>query len=96
VAVPLVIATRRICGPAAMAGTGRASAASVAAGAVGAAAGVAVSLAVPLTGKLLAAAGAALAATAAILAFAVVAYFLDPADTRPALTRAARLTRRRG
>jgi putative peptidoglycan lipid II flippase len=95
VAIPLVIATRRICGPAAMAGTGRASLASLAAGVAGAAAGVAVSLAVPLTGKFVAVGVAALAATAAILAFAAVAYFLDPADTRPALTRAALLARRR-
>ena len=96
VAIPLVIATRRICGPAAMAGVGHASWASLAAGAAGAAAGVAVALAVPLTGKFVAAGVAALAAIAAIAAFTVVAYFLDPADTRPALLRAARLIRRRG
>jgi putative peptidoglycan lipid II flippase len=93
VAVPLVFATRRICGPAAMAGTGRASLAALAAGAAAAAVGVAVSLAVPLTGRLLAVALAALAAMAAVLVFAAVAYLLDPTDTRPALLRAARLTR---
>ena len=45
VAVPLVVVTRRICGRAAVEGTGHAMLAGLAAGAVGAAVGVAVSLA---------------------------------------------------
>jgi hypothetical protein len=56
VAVPLVFVTRRICGPAAVHGAGRATLAGLAACAAGAAVGVAVSLAVPLHHKLLAAA----------------------------------------
>jgi putative peptidoglycan lipid II flippase len=44
VAIPLVLATRRICGPAAVEGTGHATVAGLAAGAVGAGLGVAVCL----------------------------------------------------
>jgi putative peptidoglycan lipid II flippase len=86
VAVPLVIATRRIRGAAALAGAGRANLAGLAAAAAGVAVGVTVSVALPGSGKLTDAASGAVAAVAAIAAFGLVAYLLDPADLR-AITR---------
>ena len=67
VAVPLVLAARRIRGPEAVRGTGRAALAGAAAGLGGAVAGGAVSLALPTSGKLLAAGVAVLAAAVAAL-----------------------------
>jgi len=81
VAVPLVFVTRRICGPAAVQGAGRATLAGLAACAAGTAVGVAVSLSVPLHHKLEAVAVAVSAAGCAILAFGVVAYFLDDGES---------------
>ncbi len=95
VAVPLVFVTRRVCGPAAVAGARRAALAGLAACVVGAAVGVAVSLAVPLHHKLLAAALAVLAAGCAIIAFGVVAYFLDRRDLKVGLDWVRRITRLR-
>ena len=95
VAVPLVLVTRRICGPAAVRGVGHAALAGLAAGAAGAAVGVAVSLAVPLTGRLLAVGLAVLAASGAVIAFGVVAFLLDAGDARTLLTLLRRLTGRR-
>ena len=79
VAVPLVVATRRICGRAAVEGTGHAMLAGLAAGAVGAAIGVAVSLADSGGGKLLSA------------AFGVVAFLLDRGDLKTVAGRLRRL-----
>jgi putative peptidoglycan lipid II flippase len=96
VAVPMVVATRRICGAAAMQGVDHAALAGLSAGAAGAAAGVAVSLAVPVTGKLQAFALAVPAAACAVLVFGVVAYLLDDGDLRIALAllrRALKLRR---
>jgi putative peptidoglycan lipid II flippase len=87
VAIPLVIATRRIRGRAAVQGTGRAALAGLVAAAVGAAAGVAVSLAVPVSHKLLAAGVAVLAAGCSAVAFGIVAYILDDGDLRAVLAR---------
>jgi putative peptidoglycan lipid II flippase len=87
VAVPLVAATRRICGRAAVEGTGHAALAGLVAGAAGAGAGVAVSMAVPSDGKLLASAMALAAAVAAIAVFGVVAFLLDRGDLRTVLGR---------
>ena len=81
-AVPLVFITRRICGPAAVQGAGHATLAGLAACAAGVVAGVGISLAAPLHHKLVAVALAVPAATFAILAFGVVAYFLDDGDLR--------------
>ena len=64
VAIPLVFVTRRICGPDAVQGAGRAALVGLAACAAGAAVGLAVSLAVPLHHKLVA---VALAVPAACL-----------------------------
>ena len=84
VAVPLVLAARRIRGPEAVRGTGRAALAGAAAGLGGAVAGVAVSLALPTSGKLLATGVAVLAAAVAALAFGLVAYLLNEGDLRAA------------
>jgi len=90
VAIPMVFITRRICGPAAVAGAGHAALAGLAACAAGAAAGVAVGLAVPLHHKLEAVALAVPAAVLAIIAFGVVAYLLDSGDLKAVLAWARR------
>jgi putative peptidoglycan lipid II flippase len=95
VAVPMVFVTRRICGPAAVQGTRHAALAGLAAGAAGAAVGAAVSLAVPLHHKLVAVAVAIPAAGCAIVAFGVVAYFLDNGDLKAILAWVRRTVRRR-
>jgi putative peptidoglycan lipid II flippase len=95
VAIPFVIVTRRICGPAAVAGVSHAALAGLAAGAAGAAAGVAVSMAVPVHHKLEAFALAVPAAGCAIIAFGVVAYLLDDGDLRVILARVRRAVRPR-
>lgn len=94
VAIPLAMATRRICGKAAMQGVGHAALAGLAAGVVGTAVGVAVSLAVPVSHKLLAAGGAVVAAACAVVAFGVVAYLLDKGDLKPVAARLRRLSRK--
>jgi putative peptidoglycan lipid II flippase len=94
VAIPLVLATRRIRGPVAVHGVGHAALAGLAAAAAGAAVGVAVSLVVPFSGKLRALGVSVIATAAALIAFGVVAYLLDAGDTRMLLTRVTRLTRR--
>ena len=94
VAIPLVIATRRIRGRAAVQGVSHATLAGLAAGAAGAAVGVAVCLAVPVSGKLLAVGVAVLAAGGAVIAFGVVAYVLDQGDLKPVAARLRRVARR--
>ena len=93
-AIPLFFVTRRICGPAAVQGAGRAALAGLIACAAGTAVGVAVSLAVPLHHKLVAAAMAVPAACGAIIVFLAVAYFLDDGDLRAVLAWVRRATRR--
>jgi len=95
VAVPLVFATRKICGPAAVQGAWRAALAGLAACAAGSAVGVAISLAVPLHHKLVAAALAVPAAVGAIIAFGVVAYILDDGDMKAVLAWVRRAIRPR-
>ena len=85
VAIPLVFVIRRICGPAAVQGARHAALAGLVACAAGSAVGVAVSLAVPLHHKLVAVALAVPAAACAIIAFGVVAYFLDDGDLKVVL-----------
>jgi putative peptidoglycan lipid II flippase len=85
VAIPLVFVTRRICGPAAVHGSGRAALAGLAGCAAGAAVGLAVGVAVPLHHKLEAVAVALPAAGCAIIAFGVVAYAVDGGDMRAVL-----------
>ena len=87
VAIPLVIVTRRICGPAAVRGVNHATLAGLAAGTAGAAVGVAVCLVVPASGKLMAAALAVLAAGITVIAFGGVAYVLDRGDLKMVVAR---------
>ncbi len=86
-AIPLVIATRRIRGKAAVQGTGRATLAGLAAAVVGTAVGVAVSIAVPVHHRLLYGLVGAVAAVCAVVAFGVAAYFLDDGDLRVVAAR---------
>ena len=95
VAIPLVLATRRICGPAAVQGAGHATVAGLAAGAVGAGLGVAVCLVEPVGGKLASAGVAVVAVGVAAVGFAGVAYLLDRGDLRTVVARLRRLARRR-
>jgi putative peptidoglycan lipid II flippase len=95
VAVPLVLAARRIRGPEAVRGTGRATLAGVAAGIAGAVAGAAVTLALPEDRKLLAALVAALAAAVAALVFGLVTYLLNDGDLRAALAWLRQVTGKR-
>ena len=99
VAVPLVLAARRIRGPEAVRGTGRAALAGGVAGVGRRGGGVAVSLALPASDKLLATGVAVLAAAVAALAFGLVAYLLNDGDLRAAVSwlrqvTGASLTRR--
>ena len=94
-AVPMVLATRRIRGAAAVQGVGRAALAGAAAGAAGAVIGVAATLAAPAGGKLLAAVSGAVAAAVAAAAFGAVAYALDKSDLRTAVTPLLRFARLR-
>jgi putative peptidoglycan lipid II flippase len=95
VAIPLMIATRRIRGPEAVRGTGRAALCGLVAAVAGAAAGVAVSLALPVSHKLVAAGVAILAAACAVLAFGLAAYLLNDGDLRAATIRLRQVTRLR-
>jgi putative peptidoglycan lipid II flippase len=95
-AIPLVFVTRRIRGKDAVQGVGHAALAGLAACAAGAAVGVAVSLAVPLHHKLVAVALAVPAAGLAIIAYGVVAYFLDNGDLKAVLAWVRRTARLRG
>jgi len=95
VAIPLVIATRRICGRAALQGVSHATLAGLTAGTVSAAVGVAVSLVLPVSHKLLAVGVAAAAASCAAIAFGVVAYVLDQGDLKTVLARLRRVARPR-
>jgi putative peptidoglycan lipid II flippase len=93
--VPMVIATRRICGPAALAGVNHAAGAGQAAGVVSAATGVLVCLVAPAGGKLVAAGLAVVAAGCAVIAFGLVAYVLDRGDLRAVVARLRRAPARR-
>jgi putative peptidoglycan lipid II flippase len=93
VAIPMVLATRRLRGPAVVAGVGHATAAGLAAGAAGAAAGLAVTLIAPAGGKIAMVGDGALAAALAVLVFGLVAYALDRGDLRAVAGKGARLAR---
>ncbi len=96
VAVPMVVATRRIRGRSAVEGVGRAALASVAAGVAGGVLGLSVTLVAPPGGKLQDAGTGALAAVVAMVVFGVVAYALDRSDLRIAAGRLRRFTGARG
>ena len=86
-AVPMVAATRRLRGRAAVAGLGHATLAGVAAAAAGAAAGLAVTLVLPAGGAILETCAGAVATALAVIVFGIVAYALDKGDTRAAAGR---------
>jgi putative peptidoglycan lipid II flippase len=92
-AIPLVIVTRRIRGKAAVAGVGRATLAGLVAAVAGAIAGAAVSVAVPVHHRVLYGLVGAVASVCAIVAFAVVAFFLDDGDLRIVLARIQQVVR---
>jgi hypothetical protein len=91
----MVIATRRICGPAALAGVNHAAGAGQAAGVVSAVTGVLVCLAAPAGGKLAAAGLAVVAAGCVVIVFGLVAYVLDRGDLRAVVARLRRAPARR-
>jgi len=94
-AIPMVVATRRLRGPAALAGFGHATMAGIAAAAAGAAVGLAVTLVMP-DGGAVSEAGAGLIATLlAILVFGVIAYVLDREDLQTVVARFQGFTRNR-
>jgi putative peptidoglycan lipid II flippase len=94
--VPMVIATRRICGPSALAGVNHAAGAGQVAGLVSVGAGVLVGLAAPAGGKLISAGVAVLAAACAVVAYGVVAYALDRGDLRAVAGRLRRVAAPKG
>ena len=96
VAVPMVIATRRFRGEAAIAGVGRANLAGLVAGIVAGVAGAGVAFAVPDGGKLFETAAGALATVLSLIVFGLVARVLDPGDLRTVIARLRRRLRRSG
>jgi putative peptidoglycan lipid II flippase len=88
----LVVVTRRVLGRAAVQGVGRATAVALVAAAGGASLGVGASLVMPASGKLTEAAGAAVAAGCAFVAFSVIAFRFDESDIRPVLALLVRAT----
>jgi putative peptidoglycan lipid II flippase len=95
VAVPLMIAIRRIRGRAATAGAGRAMATGAGAGAAGAAAGLAATMALPLNGRLLSGVMAVGSAGCAVIVFGVFCYLIGGADVRTIMPRLWRFARTR-
>jgi putative peptidoglycan lipid II flippase len=95
VTIPTVIATRRLRGPAAVAGLGHATLAGIAAAAAGAASGLAVTLVLPAGGNAMEIGAGFIATMLAVLVFCVVAYALDRDDTRVAVDRLRRFARNR-
>lgn len=95
VCIPMVAATRRLRGPASVAGFGHATLAGIAAAAAGAAAGFAVTLVLPTGGTVFEVGVGFVATIVAIGVFGVVTYVLDPRDTRMALARLRRFARKR-
>jgi putative peptidoglycan lipid II flippase len=82
VAIPLVFATRRICGKAALDRVGRATLAGFIACVAGSVAGIGLIVALAPASKSMDVVAALLAAAAAVAAFGVVAYLLDRSDLR--------------
>jgi putative peptidoglycan lipid II flippase len=95
VAVPMVAATRRLRGSAAVAGVGHATLAGLAAAAAGSAAGLAVTLVMPTGGAVFETCAGAVSTVLAIVVFGVVAYVLDKRDTRAVAGRVLRFVRSR-
>ncbi|HEX9040727.1 MAG TPA: lipid II flippase MurJ [Trebonia sp.] len=94
-AIPMVIATRRLRGRAAVAGLGHAAIAGIAAAAAGAAAGLAVTLVLPAGGNIVEVGSGFIAVILAITVFGAVAYALDRGDLRALAERLRRFARSR-
>ena len=90
----LLIAVRRVRGPAALTGAGRAAISGLAAAAAGAGAGAAIAAAFPSAGTAAEGLIAALAGLAALAAFAGVALVLDGGELRAAAVRVWRVVPR--
>lgn len=90
VAIPTVRAMRRIRGRGAVEGLGRANLTGIIAAVIASVAGLAVSLSLPDDRKLVAGGAAALAAVAALIVFAIIAFALNREDTRAIMRRARR------
>lgn len=95
VAIPVVIATRRIRGQAALDGVRRAWVAGLVAGLAGAVCGAGLSVVISAEHKLLAVASTVVASCLAAVVFAALAYVLDRADAVAVLARIRELGRRR-
>jgi len=95
VAIPAVIATRRLRGRAAVAGLGHATLAGIAAAAAAGAAGFVVTLLMPTGGNVVEVGSGFLAALVAVVVFGVVAYSLDRGDLRALAARLRRFMRGR-
>jgi putative peptidoglycan lipid II flippase len=95
VAIPAVIATRRLRGPGVVTGLGHAQLAGIAAAAAGAAAGLVASLILPSGGNFLEAGSGFLSTLLAVVVFGVVAYALDRGDLRAAAGRLRRFAKGR-
>jgi putative peptidoglycan lipid II flippase len=85
--IALVVAVRRALGPAALAGTGRAAAAGLAAAVTGGGVGTLIAAALPISNPVAAALVAAFAAGCAVAVFALVAYALDGGELRAVVSR---------
>jgi putative peptidoglycan lipid II flippase len=86
----MVAAIRRLRGPAAVAGVGRAELAGIAAGAAGAAVGLAATLVMPTGGGVFEVGAGVVAAALAVVVFGAVAYALDREDLQAAAGRLRR------
>ncbi len=87
VAIPLVIVTRRVLGPASVQGVGRATLAGLAAAVGAGLVGFGISLALPVNHKLAAVGAGALAAGGSVLVFGAIALRLNDGDLRVILAR---------
>jgi putative peptidoglycan lipid II flippase len=94
-AIPMVAATRRLRGPAAVAGIGHATLTGIAAAAAGAAAGLAIVLVMPTGGAIYEVCAGAVSTILAVVVFGAVAFALDKGDTRAAAARLRRFARAR-
>jgi peptidoglycan biosynthesis protein MviN/MurJ (putative lipid II flippase) len=95
VAVPMMAATRRLRGSAAVAGVGHAAFAGIAAAAAGGAVGLAVTTVMPTGGAILEVCAGAVSTLLAIVVFGAVAYVLDKKDVRAAVGRLRRYAQSR-
>jgi putative peptidoglycan lipid II flippase len=93
VVLPMVRATRRLRGPAAVAGVGHATLAGIAAAAAGSAAGLASTLIMPTGGNIFEVGTGAVSITLAVVVFGLVAYALDRGDLRASAGRLRRYVR---